>query len=176
MKEQQETQPKPEAGLPLGAAPLLACPFCGAIPRPPEDISDPQYAGKWWQVQCPKCEAWRSGETPAVVSAKWNARAKTVGRWETDVMLSDVKRMNFLSETPCLLGITDSGEWQIVKQTDPKLVSRGVTPREAIDGLIAKVKYRLEKRAKKYLETQAHKSTGAGDGARTNGQARTQAG
>lgn len=147
------TNSQSESGGVVSSAALLACPFCGAIPNKPNDISVTPNAGTWWEVMCPKCEAWRSGETPAAVSAKWNARAQSVGRWESDVMLADVTRMNFLSETPCLLGITDSGEWQIVKQTDPKLVARGVTPREAIDGMIAKVKYRLEKRSKKYLAT-----------------------
>ena len=117
---------------------VLACPFCGAIPKPPRDISEPSYAGKWWQIQCPKCGAWRSGETPAVVAMKWNTRAQGVGRWESETMLGDVKRLNWLNEAQCLLGVTDDGEWQIVTQSAPRLVVRAATVREAIDAMRAR--------------------------------------
>lgn len=139
-----------ESGGVVSSTALLACPFCGAIPKSPEDISEPDYAGKWWKVQCPKCGAWRSGGTPAEASAKWNMRAQSVGRWESDVMLGDVKRLNWLNETPCLLGITDSGEWQIATQTKPRFVVRGATVRDAIDAMQARFSARISRLENKW--------------------------
>ncbi len=139
-----------ESGGVVSSTALLACPFCGANPNTPEDISVTPNEGSWWQVMCPKCAAWRSGETPSAVSAKWNMRAHSVGRWESEVMLADVKRLNWLNETPCLLGITDSGEWQIATQNNPRFVVRGATVRDAIDAMQARVGARISRLENKW--------------------------
>ena len=65
-------------------------------------------------------------------------------------MLADVKRLNWLNETPCLLGITDSGEWQIATQNNPRFVVRGATVRDAIDAMQARVGARISRLENKW--------------------------
>ncbi len=90
---------KRKAGRRLGAATLLACPFCGSKANGPEDISVTPKAGTWWQVMCSDekgtdCCAWRAAASPELVAAKWNMRTNPY----QDAYLQVVKDLQYTVE------------------------------------------------------------------------------